>query len=124
MAIVHGEREPNTGAVQQRILFTLYSKPEALEALGRGTKGGGAGFRRLLEEQYPDLEFNWKKIRRGIEEHVGVLPDQYEYRSQRLRARFRDDLCAFARQLIVADPQDLQSPAMSSRSTATSSTIW
>ena len=111
MAIVHGEREPNTGAVQQRILFTLYSRPEALETLGRGTKGGGDRFRHLLEEQHPDLKFNWKKIRRTIQEHLDVLPDHYEYRSQRLRARFRDDLCTFTRQLILADPQDLQSAA-------------
>ena len=111
LAIVHGERESNTGAVQQRILFTLYSKPEALEALGRGTKGAGDRFRQLLEEQHPDLKFNWKKIRRTIQEHLGVLPDRYEYRSQRLRAHFRDDLCTFTRQLILADPQDLQSAA-------------
>ena len=111
MAIVHGEREPSTGTVQQRILFALYSRAEALEVLGRGTKGGGDRFRHLLEEQYPDLKFNWKKIRRTIEEHVDALPDRYEYRSQRLRARFRDDLCAFTRQLILADPQDLESAA-------------
>jgi tetratricopeptide (TPR) repeat protein len=55
--------------------------------------------------------FNWKKIRRTIEQHIDVLPDRYEYRSQRLRARFRDDLCAFTRQLILADPQDLDSAA-------------
>lgn len=111
LAIVHGEREPNTGAVQQRILFTLYSRPEALEALGRGTKGGGDRFRRLLEEQYPGFKFNWKKIRRTIQEHLDALPDHYEYRSRRLRAHFRDDLCTFTRQLILADPQDLQSAA-------------
>ena len=111
VAVVHGEREPNTRAVQQQILFTLYSRPEALEALGRGTKGGGDRFRQLLEEQYPDLKFNWKKIRAAIQEHLDVLPDRYEYRSQRLRARFRDDLCAFTRQLILADPQDLESAA-------------
>lgn len=111
LAIVHGEREPNTGTVQQRILFALYSRAEALEVLGRGTKGGGDRFRHLLEEQYPDLKFNWKKIRRTIQEHLDVLPDRYEYRSQRLRARFRDDLCAFTRQLILADPQDLESAA-------------
>lgn len=111
LAIVHGEREPNTGRVTQRILFALYSRAEALEVLGRGTKGGGDRFRRLLEEQYPGLRFNWKKIRRTIEEDLAALPDRYEYRSQRLRARFRDDLCAFTRQLILADPQDLQSAA-------------
>jgi len=60
---------------------------------------------------YPDLKFNWKKIRAAIQEHLDVLPDRYEYRSQRLRARFRDDLCAFTRHLILADPQDLESAA-------------
>lgn len=111
LAIVHGERAAHGGQVQQRILFTLYSRAEALEVLGRGTKGGGERFRHLVEEQYPDLKFNWKKIRRKIEEHLDALPDRYEYRSQRLRARFRDDLCAFTRQLILADPQDLVSAA-------------
>lgn len=111
LAIVHGERASNGGQVQQRILFALYSKAEALEVLGRGTKGGAQRFRHLLEEQYPELRFNWKKIRRTIEEHLDALPDRYEYRLQRLRARFRDDLCAFTRQLILADPQDLESAA-------------
>src|SRR6266852_4829595 len=91
LAIVYGEREPHSGQVRQRILFTLYSRAEALEILGRGTKGGAERFRHLLEEQYPDLTFNWKKIRRAIEEHRDALPNHYEYRSQRLRARFRDD---------------------------------
>ena len=39
VAVVHGEREPNTRAVQQQILFTLYSRPEALEALGARHQG-------------------------------------------------------------------------------------
>jgi tetratricopeptide (TPR) repeat protein len=111
LAFVHGERERNTGKVQQRILFALYSRAEALEVLGRGTKGGGERFRQLLQEQYPELKFSWKKIRRTIEEHLDALPERYEYRSQRLRAQFRDDLCAFTRQLVLADPQDLESAA-------------
>jgi len=111
LAIVHGERAPNTGTVQQRILFALYSRAEALEVLGRGTKGGADRFQHLLEDQYPDLTFNWKKIRHTIDEHLDVLPHRYEYRSQRLRARFRNDLCAFTRQLVLADPQDLESAA-------------
>ena len=54
LAIVHGEREPGTGKVQQQILFTLYSKAEAREALGRGQEPQGAErFRRLLEREYP-----------------------------------------------------------------------
>jgi tetratricopeptide (TPR) repeat protein len=111
LAIVQGEREPRSGSVQQRVLFTLYSRAEALEVLGRGTKGAAEAFRDLLQRQHPDLTFNWKKIRRAIEEQLDVLPDVYEYRSQRLRARFRNDLRAFARQLILSDPQDLVSAA-------------
>jgi hypothetical protein len=99
LAIVHGERESKTGKVEQRILFTLYSKAEALEALGRSGEAGAGRFRYLLECEYPDVKFNWKKIRKGISEHLEVLPHVYEYRSARLRSRFRKDLCAFTRQL-------------------------
>src|SRR6266851_7450785 len=88
LAIVHGEREPRSGSVQQRVLFTFYSKAEALEVLGRGTKGAAESFRNLLQRQHPDLTFNWKQIRRAIEAQLDVLPDTYDYRSQRLRARF------------------------------------
>jgi tetratricopeptide (TPR) repeat protein len=111
LAIVHGEREPETGKVEQRILFTLYSKAEALEALGRRDEAGSERFRYLLEREHPDVKFNWKKIRKGISEHLEVLPHLYEYRSARLRSRFRKDLCAFTRQLVLADPQDLVSAA-------------
>lgn len=111
LAIVQGEREPGTGKVQQRILFTLYSKAEALEALGRRDKNGAARFRDLLERQYPEIKFQWKAIQRAVEANLDVLPDLYQYRSERLRGRFRQDLCAFARQLILADPQGLLSAA-------------
>jgi len=111
LAIVHGEREPGTGKVQQRSLFTFYSKGEVLEALGRGTKGGSERFRHLLDEEHPEVKLNWKAIRRALEKDLEILPDHYEYRGERLRRRFRADLCDFARQLILADPQDLMSSA-------------
>ena len=111
LAIVQGEREPGTGKVQQRILFTLYSKAEAIEAVGRGTKGGAERFRHLLQREHPDVTFNWKAISRALEKDLDVLPEHYAYRPERLRGRFRADLCAFARQLVLADPQDLMSAA-------------
>ncbi len=111
LAIVHGERDPETGKVSQRILFTLYSKAEALEALGRREGTSAEQFRLLLERQHPDIKFNWKDIRKGMLKHLDLLPDLYEYRAVRLRGRFRKDLCAFTRQLILADPQDLASAA-------------
>ena len=111
LAIVHGERQQGTGKVDQRILFTLYSKAEALEVLGRGDNGGAWRLPQLIERQHPDLRFNWKQIQRSIEDNLDVLPERYDHRSQRLRARFRSDLCAFTRQLILADPQDLVAAA-------------
>jgi len=111
LAIVQGEREPGTGKVQQRILFTLYSKAEVLEAVGRETKGGAERFRHLLQREHPDVKFNWKVIRRALEKDLDLLPERYAYRPERLQRRFRADLCAFARQLMLADPQDLMSSA-------------
>ena len=111
VAIVHGVRDPETRKVEQQILFTLYSKGEALEALGRRPGSRAERLEMLLEDQYPHIRFNWPKIRRGIEQNIDHLPDLYEYRRTRLLGRFRQDLCAFARQLILADPQELHSAA-------------
>ena len=36
VAIVHGVRDSETRKVEQQILFVLYSRAEAREALGRG----------------------------------------------------------------------------------------
>lgn len=111
LAIVHGARHRETGKVEQRILFTLFSKPEALEALGKGREGGDRRLRGLLESQYPEITFDWKAIRRAIAQNLDVLPDTYEYRAARVRRHFRQDLCAFARQIILADPLDIASAA-------------
>jgi tetratricopeptide (TPR) repeat protein len=111
VAIVHGVRNPESDKVDQQILFTFYSKTEALDALGRRKNGNSDQFRFLLEKEYPEISFNWKKINKGISDNLDVLPDIYEYKSTRLRSRFRTDLCVFAKQLILADPQELLSSA-------------
>lgn len=107
LAIVQGERQPGTGKVQQTILFTIYSQAEALEILGRGPKQGSYLFEGLLQRQFPDIKVDWTRIRRGIEENLAALPDRHEYRSERVRGRFREKLCAFTKELVLADPQDL-----------------
>jgi len=107
IAIVHGERERESGKVQQRVLFAFYSKDEAGEALGRRGKNGEHQFRSLLERQYPAIRFDWKKIKREIAKNLGGLPDDYPYRETRLRGRFRAELRTFLRQLVLTDPQDL-----------------
>lgn len=107
LAIVHGERDPETGKVQQRVLFTIYSKAEALEIVGHGDSQNAYRFQALLGDQYPNVKFNWKKILKSISEKQDVLPDLHEYKITRLQNRFRTDLRAFVKQLVLADPQDL-----------------
>lgn len=106
LLIVHGARAPDSGKVEQQVLFTIYSKAEALEILGR-RRTQKFDFEGLLRHRYPDIKLSWKPIKRTIEQKLDVLPDLYEYRSDRLRSRFREDLIAFARQLMLVDPQDL-----------------
>ena len=106
LILVQGIRDPKSGKVDQQILFTIYSKAEAFHILGRGNGGEASQFRYLLEHQYPDIKLDWSKLLEGIKAGIHVLPDLYEYRETRLRSQFRNDLCAFARQLMLADPQD------------------
>ncbi|PRQ05689.1 tetratricopeptide repeat protein [Enhygromyxa salina] len=109
LAIVHGERDPDTRKVEQRVLFTICSKPEAREILGRGS--GCVRFEYGLEQRYPQINFNWSRIRAGIEERMDTLPDIYPYRAAETQGQFRRDLCAFTRQLGLADPQLMYSAA-------------
>ncbi len=110
--IVHGERAPGSGKVAQRILFTIYSKAEAQEALDdlAGDHDGGR-LGDLLSSAHPTLTFNWKRIARDVRKLRDVLPDDYDVRQERVRQNFRGGLYDFARQLMVADPQDLQTSA-------------
>ena len=109
LVIVHGERDRDTGNVRQRVLFSFYSRAEALAAL---EDSGQARFlKRLIEDQYPDIPFNWKRIWWEIARKLDVLPETYEYRKSKLLDSFRQDLCSAARQLILADPQWLASSA-------------
>lgn len=109
LAIVHGTRNPETGTVEQEILFTIYSKPEALEILGRSKTGVNHRFRAWLEEEWPGLRIDWKKIREGIEADIERLPESHDYQTTRSREEFEPALREFARQLIVTDPRRLVS---------------
>lgn len=104
IAIVHGDRDADSGNVQQRVLFTIYSQPEALEALGRGSEEGAHQFRAHLQREFPSIRFEWPKIERGIEENLSFLPESHSHGEERLSGQFRDDLRAFTRQLVHADP--------------------
>lgn len=105
LALVHGSRRE--GKVVQEVLFTLYSKAEAREALGLGSEGGAAYFERVVAEKFPKITFNWDKVRAQIAEHEDHLPEIYDHGDVRLRRDFREALAAFTRQLLLADPQSL-----------------
>ncbi len=111
VSIVLGARHPETGKVEQQVLFTFYSKVEVLEALGRGSEGGDIVFCNLLQHHHPCVQFNWEKLHSELEARLDVLPDLYPYRSASLRDQFRADLVAFARQLLTCDPDQLLSYA-------------
>jgi len=81
IAIVSGARDKETGKVQQQILFTFYSRDEALSALGFGTDDRKRHFQTLMTEAYPTILFNWKKIYRAIEDKLDCLPQAYDNRT-------------------------------------------
>ena len=65
-----------------------------------------SSFSNCLRTSTPDVRFNWCKLNDAILSNIHVLPDLYQYKETRLLSRFRGDLCAFARQLMLTDPQD------------------
>ncbi len=108
LAIVHGERDPESGKVCQRVLFTLYSKKEAIEALDDTQ---GRLLQSLLEFEYPEIKFAWKRIWWEVARNLDGLPVDYEYRESEMVKKFRADLCSFMRQLVLNEPQWLFSSA-------------
>jgi hypothetical protein len=45
----------------------------------------------LLELEYPEIRFPWKRIWREIARNIDVLPEAYEYREAEMVKRFRAD---------------------------------
>ncbi len=105
LLIVHGVRNADTGAVDQNILFTFYSKVEAFRALGAQTKADAKHFQRLMKEKYPAIKFSWPEIDAAITRSLDVLPDAYDHRTNP-NLKFRKAMADFARELALADPQD------------------
>lgn len=105
VTIVHGERNKATSKVQQRTLFTFYSKKEAAAAIGDGDQKDSDYFQYLLCDANPGLKFNWGELAAEIREHMEVLPDIYPVRKARSEDSFEKALNEFARHLIISDPQ-------------------
>lgn len=102
IALVHGQRNSGSGNVEQRVLFTIYSQAEAEEILGCGR----GLFQSLLEDRYPELKFDWKRVVRDLRALLHVLPAVHRSEAADRRAGFRRDLLAFTRQILLANPQD------------------
>lgn len=107
LVVVHGARDPETRKVEQKSLFTLYSRAEALAAIGERSWE----FRSILEQDNPGIRFDWEKIEAGIRGGLDHLPDLYHYKKERVEDGFRAALCALTRELSLADPQTLVSSA-------------
>jgi tetratricopeptide (TPR) repeat protein len=100
LAILHGTRAPDTSAVDQKTLFTFYSRAEAEAAIGTRSQE----LKALLEERHPQVRFDWPALRKAIGEQLHALPETYDY-AERSRGRFEDGLRAFTRELLIADPR-------------------
>lgn len=111
LAIVHGRREGETGKVEQVNLFTLYSQEEARAAFENPDADSAVQFRYLLEDSFPQIKFEWRKMREDALKNLPVLPEKYENREAALFDRLPADLAAFGRQLCLADPTDVPAAA-------------
>jgi len=103
--IVHGERDKVTGKVNQRKLFTLYSKVEAAAAIGENNQEDSRYFRQLLEDANPEIKFDWTNLKNDIRKKMPELPDLYPLRQARSEDGFRKALDEFVKQLLITDPQ-------------------
>jgi tetratricopeptide (TPR) repeat protein len=107
LCLVHGAREHGTGKVKQGILFTIYSKEEALAAIEKSDKGKPFSFKLLLEHDNPDMKFDWKTIYSDIEKGLHVLPATFEYAPTRHIDQFYPAVKSFAEVLIQTDCQEM-----------------
>lgn len=105
VALVHGVRDKVSRNVQQRTLFTLYSKTEARAAIGEHENSEHARyFQQLLQAANPNLKFNWKELNKQILEKMEVLPDTYPVQEERSTTTLRNAMDEFVKQLVVIDP--------------------
>jgi tetratricopeptide (TPR) repeat protein len=104
LAIVQGERDPDTGKVLQRVLFLFYSEAEVHQAFG--LRGVEDRFKELLEARHPRIRFDWKKIALQVEPTLHNLPKDDATQEKDRQADFRKELGGLARWLLQNDPRE------------------
>ena len=105
ITIVHGERDKEAGKVQQRQLFTFYSKKEALAAIGEEGSSSEEYFQFLLREANPQLTFNWPDLKEEIKNRLDVLPDIYPVKAARTIDMLDSKVDEITKQLVMTDPR-------------------
>lgn len=109
LAIVHGSRDPESKKVEQQVLMTIHSKAEAIAALGRSSEARGRPFKQWMEGRYPEIRFSWPKIEAALDALKDELPDIARSREERALGGFDAAVSSFARHVLEADPQTLDS---------------
>ncbi|HUT54438.1 MAG TPA: hypothetical protein VM658_13700 [bacterium] len=111
VAIVHSRKNPATCKIDRRTLYTIHSKAEALEIVGKGRQTMDTYFASLLEQRYPEINFNWIKVHEGIIAQMDVLPDLFDYKKVILTKPFEGALTSFMKEICLLNPQDSISAA-------------
>ncbi len=96
--IVHGVRRPAGGAVEQKILYTFYSRSETDDFL-RGPR-----IPDQIRAAHPNLRFDWKALRSRVRALAEKLPEG-EDSAKRVGTSFRDEIVALAGTLASVDPE-------------------
>lgn len=103
LSIVAGERDPASRKVEQRVLFTLYSRAEALAMLGRaGAPESARRFEELLERTHPGVRFDWPALRAAVAADLDHLPERYTARGERPDGALRAEVSALVRGLFAS----------------------
>ncbi len=103
--IVHGEREKQSKSVNQKIIFTFYSQNEVEQAFGADSKLHSWPIVHIVENEYPQIKFDWKSIKKAVYANLSILPQEYQSSANPSHERFRIALRNFIKELALLDPQ-------------------
>ncbi len=101
--LVHGARNPDTGAVEQETLFTFYTKAEIEAATGEHRQL----FQGLLKQNHPAQHFDWGAVDAALRAHIDHVPDAAPSQQNTAALELRRALVDIVRVTWELDPTDL-----------------